>query len=113
MRIEIKPLSVNKAWQGRRFKTKMYKEFEEYFLMLLPSNYKIPSGGLRLYLEYGFSSKASDVDNPTKMVVDVLSKKYGFNDNRIYSLRLEKKIVKKGSEYIYFSFDKYLLDEEI
>ena len=27
MRIDIKPLSVNEAWQGRRIKTKKYKEY--------------------------------------------------------------------------------------
>ena len=28
MRLDIKPLSVNEAWQGRRVKTKKYRDFE-------------------------------------------------------------------------------------
>ena len=39
------------------------------------------------------------------MVIDILSKKYGFNDNRIYQLFLTKQIVKKGNEFIEFSFN--------
>jgi len=27
--IPIKPLTVNKAWQGRRFKTPAYKQYEK------------------------------------------------------------------------------------
>jgi hypothetical protein len=30
-------------------------------------------------------SMASDYDNPVKIFQDVLSKKYGFNDNRIFA----------------------------
>ena len=29
--IPIKPLSINAAFQGRRFKTKLYKDFEDDF----------------------------------------------------------------------------------
>ena len=36
MKINIKPLSVNKAWQGKRFKTKKYKAFETELLLKLP-----------------------------------------------------------------------------
>lgn len=43
---------------------------------------------------------ASDVDNPTKPIVDILQKKYGFNDKHVMVMHLEKKIVSKGKEYI-------------
>ena len=39
--IDIKPLSVNEAWQGRRYKTPKYKQYQETLLWLLPK-IKIP-----------------------------------------------------------------------
>lgn len=103
IKLEIKPLSVNKAFQGRRFKTNDYKKFEKQMLLLLPKLKKELTGSLKIELEYGFSSKLSDIDNPCKLVLDCLVKKYGFDDRQIYELNQVKKIVKKGSEYIKFS----------
>ena len=103
--IKIKPLSVNKAWKGRKFKT---KEYNYYILELknkLP-NIKIPDGKLHLIIEFGFSSKASDVDNPLKPFIDVLQKRYGFDDKMIYKLDVKKEIVKKGEEFIKFKITK-------
>jgi len=100
-KINLKPLSVNEAWQGKRFKTLKYKHFEKNCLLMLPVS-KIYENRLKISIEYGFSNVMSDIDNPTKMILDILQKRYGFNDNKIYELNLTKKIVEKGSEY--FSF---------
>jgi len=101
MRIDIKPLSVNQAWQGKRFKTPAYKRYErDVLLMLKPM--AIPDGDLAIEITYGFSNRQSDVDNPTKLFIDVLQKKYGFNDSRVTRLNLIKQQVKKGYEYIDF-----------
>jgi len=100
MRISIKPLSVNKAFQGRRFKTQDYKKYEEAVLMLLPPlkiEFKAP---LSLEIIFGFSSSRSDIDNPLKPLLDCLTKKYGFDDRIIYELKVKKEIVKKGQEFI-------------
>jgi hypothetical protein len=43
---------------------------------------------------------ASDYDNPVKIFQDVLSKKYGFNDNRIFAGHQYKILVPKGEEFI-------------
>jgi len=101
IKINLKPLSVNDAWQGKRFKTPKYTKFEKECLLLLPA-LKVPINRLKISIEYGFSNKMSDVDNPTKCILDILQKRYGFNDNMIYELNLKKKIVEKGKEY--FSF---------
>ena len=99
-RVNIKPLSVNEAWQGRRYKTDEYKSFERAMLLMLP-NMKIDfKGQLVVDLTFGFSSRASDIDNPVKPVLDCLQKKYGFNDNKIYKLNLHKEIVKSGNEFL-------------
>jgi hypothetical protein len=100
--IKIKPLSVNDAWKGRRFKTDQYKNFEKAVLYMLPRNLLIPEGDLFVFLEWGLCSRGGDFDNPIKPFMDVLQKKYKFNDNQAYQAFIEKKIVKKGSEYIRF-----------
>lgn len=100
--VSIKPLGVNRAFQGRRFRTKEYLQFEKDCLFLLPAG-KVPTKqNLTLYLEFGFSNKLADIDGPVKLVTDILQKKYGFNDNQIYTLMVQKRIVKKGQEYWFF-----------
>lgn len=101
MRINIKPLSVNQVWQGKRFKTKAYKDYEKEVLLTLKP-IEVNGGKLRLHLRFGVSSKNADIDNPVKPFVDCLQKKYGFNDRQIYQLTVEKIDVPKGQEFIEF-----------
>ena len=82
--LEIKPLSVNEAWQGKRFKTVKYKQFERSVLLMLPKTKEVFSDMIRVELFFGFSSVLSDLDNPIKMTLDILQKKYGFNDKNIF-----------------------------
>lgn len=100
-RIEIKPLSINEAYRGRRFKTQDYKK---YINNVYPQLKKIALGvpPFKLSFEFGFSSKGSDIDNAVKPITDILQKRYNFNDNQVYELHAVKKIVKKGQEYIKF-----------
>ena len=100
-KIQIKPLSVNRVWQGRRFKTPDYKAYEREMILLLPKK-KIPQGRLFLRLTVGVSSKNSDIDNPVKPILDILQKKYLFNDKKIYLMEVEKVDVEKGEEFIDF-----------
>ena len=78
-KIKIKPLSVNQAFRGRRFKTMDYVAFEKELLWQLPK-LKIPEGDLTLNLEVGLSNKNSDLDNVIKQFLDCLTKKYNFYD---------------------------------
>ena len=100
--IKIKPISVNDCWQGRRFKTDKYKDYEKELLIMLP-NIDVPEGKIELDIEFGFSSRASDIDNPLKPFIDILQKKYEFNDKNIFQLNVKKKICRKGAEYVIFS----------
>jgi Holliday junction resolvase RusA-like endonuclease len=101
MRINIKPLSVNECFQGRRFKTKKYLAYEkEALLKLTPM--QVGKGRLSLSLLVGLSSKNSDLDNILKPWIDILQKKLGFNDRQIYRLEVTKEIVPKGQEFIEF-----------
>lgn len=107
-RINIKPLSVNEAWKGRRFKTDEYKVYERAMLYLLPQM-NTPKEALKISIVFGFSSSGSDIDNCLKPFLDCLQKKYAINDNRIYELNVKKEIVKKGSEFIKFFIESILV----
>lgn len=101
MKIKIKPLSANTAWQGKRFKTQAYKDYEQELLYILPK-ITVPKGNLRVIYKFGLSNKQADGDNCIKQFQDILSKKYGFNDNQIYKWEVEKIDCKKGNEFIEF-----------
>lgn len=100
MRIKIKPLSVNTAWQGRRFKTQLYKAYEKELTLKLPPIKTNLEGKLEISVIFGFSNKNMDLDNPLKPLIDVMQKKYNFNDRNVYKYTLTKEIVKKGDEFI-------------
>ena len=106
MRVNIKPLSQNECWQGRRYKTKKYEIYEKSILYMLRP-IQIPEGKLQIDYVFGYSNSASDIDNGIKSFQDILSKKYGFNDNRIYCITVLKQIVKKGNEFIDFHISEY------
>ena len=102
MKIDIKPLSVNDAWKGRRYRTVKYNSYQKELLLKLPNIKNDLKGKLKLHITFGFSSSGSDIDNPIKCFLDCLQKKYGVNDNKIYELNVKKEIVKKGKDFIKF-----------
>jgi len=101
--IKIKPLSVNCSYRGRRFKTQLYKDYEQELFYRLPKM-EIPDGNLKIKIVVGYKTKASDIDNVLKPFLDILQKKYHFNDNRIYEINIKKEV---GKEFIKFKIEKY------
>jgi Holliday junction resolvase RusA-like endonuclease len=97
-RVPIKPLSVNEAYRGRRFDTPKKKQFVKDSGFFLP-NLTIPSGPLSVTFVFGFSNKGQDIDGPIKPCLDILQKRYDFNDNRVYDIKATKVIVPKGQEF--------------
>lgn len=104
MRIDYKPLSVNEVWKGQRFKTDAYKFYERDLLWLLP-NMVLTEKPYSLKITFGMSNLASDIDNPAKPFIDILQKKYGFNDRDIMELHLFKQKTDKGKEFINFTIE--------
>lgn len=105
--IAIAPLSVNKAYRGRRFATKELKSYKETLAYLLPKM-AVPKGKLIVKYIFGVSSKASDLDNLLKAATDIIANAYGFNDREIFSIYAKKEIVSKGNEFIKFEFNKFI-----
>lgn len=103
IKIDIKPLSVNKCFYGARRPTKEYQKYKEDVYNILPYTYKIPEeGSLFVFFRWGLSNKGNDLDNSCKPFLDCLQIKYEFNDNRVYRMLMEKVIVPKGEEFIEF-----------
>lgn len=100
IKLDVKPLSVNQCWQGRRYKTKAYKQYEKALLMLLPENDLSHLESIKIDIEFGFSNKTSDIDNPLKPILDIMQKKYGFNDRDVYELNVKKSLTNKKEEFI-------------
>lgn len=104
MKIKIKPLSVNQAFRSvgnKTVKSAPYRAFEQELWYLLPND-NISQGKLFLAITFGVSSKLNDLDNLLKPTIDILQKKYTFNDKMIYRIDAYKEDVKKGEEYIDF-----------
>lgn len=76
IKVQYKPMSVNVARKGKRYKSNQYKQYESFLLAVLP-NYNIPlDGSLIAIYTFGLSSKLADRDNPIKPTQDILQKKY-------------------------------------
>lgn len=103
----VKPLSVNRAYQGRKIKTTMYKRYAKKVLAVLP-DLEIPQDcELHLKLVVQYSNRRSDIDNCLKPFIDILQERYDFNDNRIFHLEIVKEIVDRGDDGIYFEVLEY------
>ena len=104
--ILVKPFSVNKAWQGRRFKTQLYKDFEVECLIVMRER-KMIDYPVRLkivfYVKY---PKMLDGDNLEKPFFDIMVKKGWLKDDRlVYFHSNEKK--KSVNERIEVKFTHY------
>ncbi len=104
--LDLKPLSVNAAYRGRRFATKDLTEYKKALGYLLP-RMTVPEGKLAVYYTFGVSA-ATDGDNLIKAFQDAIAEQYGFNDKRIYEWHIKKVEAKKGKEFIEFDISTAL-----
>ena len=109
--IPYKPFSVNEAWQGRRYRTPLYKKFAlDVFRLIRRIR---PQKPRRRYPRFcalrvgGFSNSQSDIDNPVKPFQDVLfdAWKMKSKDHQVQFMIIEKAKAKKGQEFIGFHVD--------
>lgn len=102
--LPIKAMTVNQCWRGRRYKTKKYEEYENELLNILPELKVEDKRPLRLTVEFGIST-TQDIDNGLKPLIDILQKKYLFNDRYIMELNIKKTVVKKIEHFIKIKFE--------
>ena len=89
--LQIKPLSVNAAFQGRRFKTKQCNQYCRDLCMILPKNQKI-AGYIDVHLKfYLTNAKMTDGDNLVKVLMDCVVQQGIIEDDRkILKYTIEK-----------------------
>jgi Holliday junction resolvase RusA-like endonuclease len=82
--LPIKPLSINSAWQGRRYKTHEYKSYEKEAMLFLRKYQKFPPEG-ELFVTYIFYLRNyanTDVANLEKCLTDIIVKNKFIKDDR-------------------------------
>ncbi len=101
--LQIKPLSINCAFKGKKYRTSEYDAFIKNMLMILPKTMHFPDEkNIKIAFEFGLSNRSADLDNFLKTTIDCMVKKYRVDDRYIYELHVFKAIVPKGKEYIKF-----------
>ncbi len=90
MNIDLKPMSINKAWRGgRRFRTKDYLQYEKDLLCLLPRDGGIKfDGEFEVDIIFYCKNKLSDADNIIKPIMDILTKSGIIKDDR-FAMRIQ------------------------
>jgi len=104
--LNIKPVSVNNIYTGRRFLTPEGKSYKKALAYMIPKM-NVPDGKLHIRYRFYFSSAGSDTANAEKALTDSIAEKLGFNDNRVYKIEMEKFVVPKGQEKIEFEILPY------
>ena len=89
--IKIKPLSDNALWQGRRYKTNTYKDYEDEILWELPKKEMIKGPVEVNYVFHIKNFGRSDVSNFLKALNDIIGKKGYIEDDR----KIIKQTIKK------------------
>lgn len=106
IRIDYKPISVNAAYTGERYKTDDYRAYKRAVTFML-KKHTLPDPPFFITIICGQSNMGADFDNPVKPFVDVLSKKFGFNDKIIHSGYIAKVEVEKGKEFIMYKLEHH------
>ena len=102
LRIPLKPVSINAAFQGRRFKTKECVKFCEDFMLVMPRKEMVEGVVEVEYHFYMVNHKMVDYDNVIKVTQDMLvKKKYIEDDRKIYKATIYK--IPSDSDFIVVS----------
>lgn len=105
--IGLKPLTVSRAWQGRRFKTPEYRQWEQDALWMLKGS-PVHSGAVSVRIRlYMANASRSDFDNPLKVLCDVLTKAGVIEDDcKIWEAHITK--IQSKDEHIEVEILPYL-----
>lgn len=106
--LNIEPLSVNTAWQGRKYKSLKYNNWlQEGLWTLKTMEIQKVSGNVAIYIDF-YTNKSRDIDNNIKTFLDLLCKADIIDDDRfVYELHIKKiDTVKRAKHRIEFSISK-------
>ena len=113
MHLQVKPLSANKMFYRNKNKTVEYREYQQEMLdEMRDEEWIFGSSPVTFIIKAGLSSKAADLDNIIKPLLDTWQTIFDeFNDNKVYKIIAEKEIVEKGKEYIHVRVEATVQDE--
>jgi Holliday junction resolvase RusA-like endonuclease len=103
MIVNTKPISINYAFQGRRFKNKAYKDYEELLLWIL-KEYKGEIAKSWYKIEFDFhmkNYKMADISNCIKVTEDIIVKAGIVKDDK-YCVDLHVKKFKAEKDWFEF-----------
>lgn len=103
--IKTKPLSANKMYYNVGRHKKKRAEYLAYQNdirdQLMGTEWPFSTEEVSFFVHAGVSTRAADLDNLIKPLLDTYQNIFDdFNDNKVYHIELNKKIVPKGEEYI-------------
>lgn len=108
MKVNIPAISINKCWQGRRFKTEEYSEWRKAcFYLIKDLKLKKVVGPCQVQLTFHCSRnfKMFDIDNGIKPALDSLVESGVIEDDRfIYKLSVDK--IKDTKDFWEFDVQK-------
>ena len=95
------PISINKCWQGKRFKTPEYKTWREFMQWKIKTPEQV-KGYCEIEIVVNIKNyKMADVDNFCKPILDSLVDAGAIEDDRkVVSLKITKKQAKAESIHI-------------
>ncbi len=103
--IPLKPLSINIAWQGQRFKTKDYKQYENDFYKVVSRAKKPLTGNISVkYVFFLKNCSRTDVDNLIKPTQDLLVKRGYIEDDRKI-VHIDARKIKSMTDYIHIEIE--------
>ena len=91
------------------FKSADYLQYQNDIRdQLIGTDWPFGSGQVSFNITAGVSNRGADLDNVIKPILDTYQGVYEeFNDNKVYNIELEKRIVKRGREYLDIRIRKY------
>lgn len=79
---------------------------------LIGTDWPFGSGQVSFNITAGLSNRGADLDNVIKPILDTYQGVYeDFNDNKVYSIELDKRIVKRGGEFLDIRIREYESDQ--
>jgi Holliday junction resolvase RusA-like endonuclease len=91
------------------FKSADYLQYQNDIRdQLIGTDWPFGSGQVSFNITAGVSNRGADLDNVIKPILDTYQGVYEeFNDNKVYNIELEKRIVKRGREYLDIRIREY------
>ena len=95
------------------FKSADYLQYQNDIRdQLIGTDWPFGSGQVSFNIIAGLSNRGADLDNVIKPILDTYQGVYEeFNDNKVYNIELEKRIVKRGGEFLDIRIREYESDQ--